>query len=135
MEMDPGFKYYYRVESLAKPVPSSYRTTEGADRYVHIVAFNDPKDHEEMIRDYLRYYCRVDPDSDDSRWRGLVRDHFLCANAILTYYLRSAVNRRVEVDKPSEPVDESEIPNAEPVFQAKASAIWLVAREENVRIF
>jgi hypothetical protein len=132
MNSRSNFNYHYRVESLAKPVPSIYRPDKSVDRYVHIVAFNDPKDHEEKTRDYLRYYCRVDPDSDDSRLRGLSRDHFLCANAILTYYLRSAINRRIEVDTPSQPVSESELPNTEPVFQTETSAIWLVSREEDI---
>ena len=126
------FNYYYRVESLASKVPSSYRPDKSVDRYVHIVAFNDPKDHEEAVREYLQFYCRVDPDSEDSRQRGLVREHFLCASAILTYYLRSEVNRRIEVKQAPQLVYEPELPEVGPVYRTDASAIWLVSRDENI---
>jgi hypothetical protein len=130
MKRPPDFNYYYRVESLASQVPSDYRPSEGVDRYVHIVAFNDPKNHEETTRDYLSVYCRVDPDSDDSRQRGLVGEHFLCASAILTYYLRSAINRRIEIRSSSQPV--YEVPDTEPVYLTDTSAIWLISREEDI---
>jgi hypothetical protein len=91
MDSNAPFNHYHRVESLARPVPSTYKLDKGTDRYVHIVAFNDPKDHEQMIRDYLEDYCKVDPDSSDSILRGLKTDHRMCAHAILTYYLRTEI--------------------------------------------
>ena len=132
MNRTPDFNYYYRVVSLASKVPSTYRPDKGVDRYVHIVAFNDTKDHEQAIRDYLQVYCRVDPDSDDSKRRGLLREHFLCASAILTYYLRSAINRRIEIEEASEPVYEPELPESDPVYRTNTNAVWLVSREENI---
>lgn len=132
MSNTPDFNYYYRVESLASEVSSSRRPAAGVDWYVHVVAFNDTRDHEEMVREYLSVYCRVDPDSEDSRQRGLMREHFLCAGAILTYYLRSAVNRRVEVKHSSQPVYEPDLPQTAPVYLSDVSAIWLVSREENI---
>ena|SRR5438270_4673688 len=128
------FNYYYRVESLASEVPSSYgRPEKRIDRYVHIVGFNDVKDHESMLRDYLQIYCRVDPDGDDSKQRRLTSEPFLCADAILTYYLRSAVNRRIEIERTSGDVDDSDVPTNDPIWNDATSAIWLVSRKENVR--
>jgi hypothetical protein len=132
MDQHFGFSHYFRIESLARPVPSTYKPDKGVDRYVHLVAFNDPKDHEETIRNYLQTYCRVDPDSDDSRLRGLKSDHFMCANAILTYYLRSAINRIIEVGT-TQHADDSDIPTDEPVLKTAGSVIWFVSKEENFR--
>lgn len=129
MDQHSGFSHYYRVESLARAVPSTYKADKGTDRYVHVVAFNDPKVHEATIREYLQTYCRVDPDSADSRMRGLVSDHFMCADAILTYYLRSAINKRIEVER-TQHADESDIPTDNPVLKTEASAIWLISKEE-----
>jgi hypothetical protein len=131
MDRNSTFNHYHRVESLARPVPSTYKLDKGTDRYVHIVAFNVPKDHERMIRDYLEVYCKVDPDSSDSTLRGLKTDHHMCAHAIPTYYLRSAINRRVEIERALSIYDD--IPAGEPIFKTDTSAIWLVSREENVR--
>jgi hypothetical protein len=125
------FSHYHRVESLARAVPSTYKAEKGTDRYVHMVAFNDPKDHERMIQDYLEAYCKVDPNSSDSILRGLKTDPHMCAQAILTYYLRSAINRRIEIDQAPPIYDD--IPAGEPIFQTDTSAIWLVSKEENVR--
>jgi hypothetical protein len=128
------FNYYYRVESLATDVPSSYgQSAKRIDRYVHIVGFNDVKAHESILRDYLQVYCRVDPDSDDSKQRHLTSEPFLCASAILTYYLRSAVNRRIEIERSSDDLDDSALPTNNPIWSDAASAIWLVSREENIR--
>jgi hypothetical protein len=108
-----------------------YKLDKGTDRYIHIVAFNDPKAHERMIRDYLEVYCKVDPDSSDSILRGLKTDHRMCAHAILTYYLRTAINRRIEIEQAPPIYDD--IPAGEPIFKTDTSAIWLVSKEENVR--
>ena len=130
MDQNSTFNHHYRVESLARPVPSTHKPDKGVDRYIHVVGFNDAKDHEQIIRDYLQFYCRVDPDSPDSNLRGLKTDHRMCAHAILTYYLRSAINRRIEVD---EATIHDDIPVDAPIFKTETSAIWLVSREENVR--
>jgi hypothetical protein len=131
MDRNSTFNQYYRVESLARAVPSTYKLDKGTDRYVHIVAFNDPKDHQQMIRDYLEDYCKVDPDSSDSILRGLKTDHRMCAHAILTYYLRTEINRRIQVERAT-PIHD-DIPADEPIFKTDMSAIWLISREENVR--
>jgi hypothetical protein len=130
MEQNPTFHYYYRVESLARPIPSRCKRDKGTDRYIHIVAFNDPKDHEQMIRNYLKYHCRVDPDDPDSQLRGLNTDNHICADAILTYYLGAKINRIIHADR-TVPADD--IPAGAPIFNTDTSAIWLVSREENVR--
>lgn len=130
MEQNSTFHYYYRVESVARPIPSSYKRDKGTDRYIHIVAFNDPKDHEQMIRNYLQYQCRVDPDDADSRLRGLNTEHHICADAILTHYLGAKLNRIIDADRTT-PADDS--PAGAPIFKTDTSAIWLVSREENVR--
>src|SRR6266545_1949511 len=125
VDQDYGFKYHYRVESLASAVPSEYKVDKGTDKYIHVVGFNDPKDHEAMTRNYLQFHLRHDPDSDDSRQRHLSTEPFLCANAILTYYLRSAINRMINIEATSEPVYDSDIPAGEPIFKTDMSAIWL----------
>lgn len=125
------FNYHYRVKSLASSIPSSYgHEKEVTDKYVHVVGFNDPKDHEAMTREYLQYYLRVDPDSDDSKQRRVSTMPHLCANAILTYYLRSAIHRKIKIDGRSEPIYDSDIPTAEPIFKSETSAIWLVLKDE-----
>src|SRR6185312_5376351 len=119
VDQDSGFRYYYRVESLATSVPSSYgNKKEKTDKYVHVVGFNDPKDDEAKTREYLQVYLRVDPDSDDSKQRRLSIQPFLCANAILTYYLRSKVNRKIRIDGRSEPIYDSDVPTGEPIFKS-----------------
>lgn len=131
MDRNSTFNHYHRVESLARPIPSTHKRDKGTDRYVHIVAFNDAKDHEQIIRDYLQFYCHVDPDSRDSKVRGLTTDHHMCAHAILTYYLRSEINRRIEIERAPPVYDD--IPTGEPILRTDTSAIWFVSRDENVR--
>jgi hypothetical protein len=129
--MDQDFYHYYRVESLARTVPSMHKPDKGTDRYVHIVAFNDAEDHELTIRNYLQYHCRVDPDSHDSNVRGLKTDHYICADAILTHYLGAKTNRIIEIAMTPTPIYDDN-PTGEPIFKNDTSAIWLVSREENV---
>ena len=127
------FNYYYRVESLASEVPSSHgRPDKHIERYIHIIGFNDVEDHESTVRDYLQIYCRVDPDGDDSKQRDLTSEPFLCADAILTYYLRSALNRRIEIGRTSADVGASNLPTNDPIWNDSTCAIWLVSRNEKV---
>src|SRR3989442_12644455 len=124
------FNYHYRVSSLASSIPSSYGDErEMTDKYVHVVGFNDPKDHEAMTRDYLQVYLRVDPDSEDSKQRHVSTMLHLCANAILTYYLRTAIHRKIKIEGSSEPVYDSDIPEGKPTFKTDTSAIWMVSKE------
>jgi hypothetical protein len=125
------FNYHYRVKSLATSIPSSYGDEEEVtDKYVHVVGFNDPKDHESLTREYLQTYLRIDPDSDDSKQRRVSTMADLCANAILTYYLRSAIHRKIEIEGSSEPIYDSDVPTGEPIFKTDASAIWLASKDE-----
>ena len=131
MDQNSMFDHHYRVESLARPVPSRHKRDKGTDRYVHIVAFNDPEDHEQAIRKYLQHVCRVDPDSRDSQLRGLTTDHLICADTILTFYLGGKLNRIIDPERTTPVYDD--IPVGEPIFKTETSAIWLISREENVR--
>lgn len=125
------FNYYYCVKCLAISIPSSYGDErEVTNKYVHVVGFNDPKDHEAMTREYLQVYLRVDPDSEDSKQRRVSTKPRLCANAILTYYLRDKVNRRIRIDGNSEPIYDSDVPKGEPIFKTDTSAIWMISKDE-----
>jgi hypothetical protein len=125
------FMYHYRLESLATSIPSSYGDEkEVTDKYVHVVGFNDPKDHESITREYLQTYLRVDPDSDDSKQRRVSTMPHLCADAILTYYLRSAIHRKIEIEGRSEPIYDADVPTGEPIFKTDTSAIWLASKDE-----
>lgn len=83
-----------------------------------------------MTREYLQTYLRVDPDSDDSKQRRVTTMLHLCANAILTYYLRSAIHRKIKIEGRSEPIYDSDVPTGEPIFKTDTSAIWLVSKDE-----
>jgi hypothetical protein len=123
--------YYYRVKSLASSIPSSYGDEkELTDKYVHVVGFNDPKDHEAITREYLQVYLSVDPDSDDSKQRRVTTMLHLCANAILTYYLRTEIHRKIKIDGRSEPIYDSDIPEGEPTFKTDTSAIWMLSKDD-----
>lgn len=125
------FNYHYRVKSLATSIPSSYgHETEVTDKYVHVVGFNDPKDHEAMTRDCLQYYLRVDPDSDDSKQRRVTTMLHLCANAVLIDYLRTKIHCKIKFNGRSEPIYDSDIPVGEPIFKTDTSGIWLVSKNE-----
>ena len=124
--------HYYRVESLARTVPSRHKPDKGTDRYVHIIAFNDAEDHELTIRNYLQYHCRVDPDSHDSNVRGLKTDHYICADAILTYYLGAKTNRIIEIEMTPTPIYD-DIPAGEPIFKNDTSAIFSFKRGKRSR--
>ena len=124
------FNYHYRVRSLATSIPSSYGgKREVTDKYVHVVGFNDPKDHEAMTREFLQVYLRVDPASEDSKHRRVSTMPHLCANALLTYYLRTSIHRKIKINGRSEPIYDSDIPESEPTFKTEISAIWMLSRE------
>lgn len=87
----------FRIHAIATREPHCYFTEREVENYDVIVCFNSAKDNEDVTTEYLRCYLGVDPDSYDSKLRGLTTDRNICAEALTTYFLRDITRKCIDV--------------------------------------
>lgn len=113
----------FRVHVVATREPHHAYTEREVETYDVVVCFNSAKDHEEVTKEYLRYYLRVNPDSYDSKLRGLSTDSNICAEALATYFLRDICRKHIEAECKLD-IYVKNLPERVPDAMTDTYAIW-----------
>ncbi len=100
-------------------IDGKYDRTE----YDCFVTFNDYRDNLQTLKDYLKYYCGSNIDTDPLYKYGKINTDFNCAIALVIYYFRNNYLKTFENDRP-EFIPESSLPNREPDQKTCANEIW-----------
>ena len=113
----------FRVHAIATSEPNRASTEREVENYDVVVCFNSAKDHESVTKEYLKYYLRVDPDSHDSKLRGLSTKDNICAEALATYFLRDITRKCIDAECMYDSYVK-DLPLKEPTVMTDTYAIW-----------
>ena len=113
----------FRIHAIATKEPHRASTEREGENYDVIICFNSAKDNEEVTKEYLRYYLRVNPDLYDAEWRGLSTDKNICAEALATYFLRDITRKCIKA-KCMYDSYVKDLPAREPDIMTGKYAIW-----------
>lgn len=113
----------FNVHVVATREPNRASTEREVETYDVVVCFDSAKDHEEVTKEYLKYYLRIEPDSYDSKLRSLSTNTNICAEALATYFLRDITRKCIDA-KCMYDSYVKDLPSREPDITTDKYAIW-----------
>ncbi len=116
----------FKVEAEALSAPSDPLEKVDPEKYLCFLALEDPRKYENLIREYIKVVTFRELES-----HGVYRDPYICAEVLVTYYLKTKTSRRIEIPRLPGLLSNEELPDREPDYETKGLSIWVEAGSKN----
>jgi hypothetical protein len=110
-----------RVHGVVIESPNLFGKSRKTE-YDCFVAFENYREHLQLLKDFLKYYCSYDVDANPQDSHRVLEDRN-CARALVTYYFREKSQRFK--DEQTEFISKSRLPNREADQKSDKHELWV----------